>query len=80
MKTVKLWDIETGHDIFEFTNAHDDQAITCMTFDDTGRRLITGGRDGTCKSNKTFIHVYFMFYRHLILLAFSNLFLLSYSF
>lgn len=46
---MKLWDIETGRDIFEFTNAHDDQVLTCMTFDDTGRRLITGSRDGTCK-------------------------------
>jgi WD40 repeat protein len=44
-----LWDIETGKDLFEFSNAHGDQAITCMTFDDTGRRLITGGRDGLSK-------------------------------
>ena len=48
-KTVKLWDLETGRDIFEFTRAHGDSAITCMTFDESGRRLITGGRDGTCK-------------------------------
>lgn len=47
--SVKLWDVETGRDLFEFSNAHGDQPITCMTFDDTGRRLITGGRDGKCK-------------------------------
>ncbi len=41
--------METGKDVFEYTNAHDEAAITCMTFDETGRRLITGGRDGTCK-------------------------------
>jgi WD40 repeat protein len=35
--------------VFEFSNAHGDQPVTCMTFDDSGRRLITGGRDGLCK-------------------------------
>ncbi len=44
-----MWDVETGQANFEFSNAHGDQAITCMTFDKTGRRLITGARDGTCK-------------------------------
>jgi WD40 repeat protein len=44
-----LWDLETGKEVFEYSNAHGDQAITCMTFDDTGRRLITGGRDGLTK-------------------------------
>ncbi|XP_071951711.1 cilia- and flagella-associated protein 337-like [Antedon mediterranea] len=46
---VKLWDFETGNAVFEFSQAHDDQAITCMTFDVSGRRLITGGRDGRLK-------------------------------
>ena len=49
LQTVKLWDLETGRDIFEFTRTHGDSAITCMTFDETGRRLITGARDGLCK-------------------------------
>ncbi len=40
-KTVKVWDVENGKDIFEFSNAHGDFAVTCMTFDDNGRRLIT---------------------------------------
>jgi WD40 repeat protein len=46
---VKLWDLETGKAISEFSSAHGDSAITCMTFDETDRRLITGGRDGTSK-------------------------------
>jgi WD40 repeat protein len=52
IKYVKLWDIETGKLQFEFSNNGDEkttQGITCMTFDRTGRRLITGGRNGECK-------------------------------
>ena len=41
-----MWDIETGHQLFEFNQAHGDTAVTAMTFDSTERRLITGGRDG----------------------------------
>ncbi|OCT96044.1 hypothetical protein XELAEV_18013726mg [Xenopus laevis] len=46
---VKVWDFETGKQVFEFTDAHGDAAITCATFDHSGRRLITGGRDGCLK-------------------------------
>ncbi|XP_055893432.1 WD repeat-containing protein on Y chromosome-like isoform X2 [Biomphalaria glabrata] len=46
---VKLWDFETGSLIFEYGEAHGEEAITCMTFDNTKRRLITGGRDGSLK-------------------------------
>ncbi|KAK3099235.1 hypothetical protein FSP39_001323 [Pinctada imbricata] len=46
---IKLWDLETGTAIFEYGDAHGDAAITCMTFDNTERRLITGGRDGCLK-------------------------------
>ncbi|XP_075448271.1 cilia- and flagella-associated protein 337-like isoform X2 [Ascaphus truei] len=46
---VKVWDFETGKQLFEFTDAHGDAGITCMTFDHSGRRLITGGRDGCLK-------------------------------
>jgi len=38
VQVVKLWDFVTGAERFEFGKAHDDQAITCMTLDDTGRR------------------------------------------
>ena len=46
IQVIKLWDVETGKSIFEFGEAHGEEAITCVTFDNTGRRLITGGRDG----------------------------------
>ncbi|XP_035535517.1 WD repeat-containing protein 49 [Morone saxatilis] len=46
---VKVWDFDTGRQIFEFGGTHDLSVITCMTFDPKGRRLITGGRDGCLK-------------------------------
>ncbi|XP_059499866.1 WD repeat-containing protein 64-like isoform X2 [Stegostoma tigrinum] len=46
---IKVWDLNTGQLVFEFTRAHGDAAITCMTFDADERRLITGGRDGCVK-------------------------------
>uniref|UniRef100_A0A8C4VGS9 WD40 repeat domain 95 n=1 Tax=Gopherus evgoodei TaxID=1825980 RepID=A0A8C4VGS9_9SAUR len=46
---VKVWDFETGKHLFEFSDAHGGAAITCLTFDVSGRRLITGGRDGCLK-------------------------------
>ncbi|XP_064158391.1 WD repeat-containing protein on Y chromosome [Anguilla rostrata] len=46
---VKVWDFDTGRQVFEFGGAHGVSAITCLTFDPKGRRLITGGRDGCLK-------------------------------
>ncbi|XP_059188071.1 WD repeat-containing protein on Y chromosome [Centropristis striata] len=46
---VKVWDFDTGHEVFEFGGSHDLSAITCMAFDPKGRRLITGGQDGCLK-------------------------------
>ncbi|XP_031719292.1 WD repeat-containing protein 49 [Anarrhichthys ocellatus] len=46
---VKVWDFDTGHQVFEFGGTNDLSATTCMTFDPKGRRLITGGRDGCLK-------------------------------
>eukprot|EP00794_Sanderia_malayensis_P006938 gene6938-7717_t len=46
---VRVWDIETGKCVFEFSNAHGDTGITTMVFDSTERRLITGSRDGRLK-------------------------------
>nr|XP_043888085.1 WD repeat-containing protein on Y chromosome isoform X1 [Solea senegalensis] len=46
---VKVWDLDTGRQVFEFGGTRDLSAITCMTFDLKGRRLITGGRDGCLK-------------------------------
>ncbi|CAF1671587.1 unnamed protein product, partial [Adineta ricciae] len=44
---VRLWDLLTGRKVHEF-QAHQGQAITCMTLDTTERRLVTGSRDGSC--------------------------------
>ncbi|XP_016416478.1 WD repeat-containing protein on Y chromosome [Sinocyclocheilus rhinocerous] len=46
---VKVWDVETGAQVFEYGCAHGESAITCMAFDPSGRRLVTGGRDGCLK-------------------------------
>ncbi|KAI1893585.1 hypothetical protein AGOR_G00125240 [Albula goreensis] len=46
---VKVWDFDTGSQVFEFGGAHGVSAITCLTFDPKGRRLVTGGRDGSLK-------------------------------
>ncbi|XP_032365593.1 WD repeat-containing protein on Y chromosome [Etheostoma spectabile] len=46
---VKVWDFDTGRQVFEFGGTHNLSAITCMTFDPKGRRLVTGGRDGCLK-------------------------------
>ncbi|XP_037402683.1 WD repeat-containing protein on Y chromosome [Pygocentrus nattereri] len=46
---IKVWDVDTGNQVFEYGGAHGLSAITCMTFDPKGRRLVTGGRDGYLK-------------------------------
>ncbi|XP_027446482.1 LOW QUALITY PROTEIN: WD repeat-containing protein 49-like [Zalophus californianus] len=46
---VKVWDFETGRLLSGFIGAHGNAGITCLTFDISGRRLITGGRDGCLK-------------------------------
>ncbi|XP_074662765.1 cilia- and flagella-associated protein 337-like [Tubulanus polymorphus] len=54
---VSVWDLDTGQKVIQFTNAHKvvergeerGVEITAMEFDPTGRRLITGARDGTVK-------------------------------
>uniref|UniRef100_A0A3B5L426 WD40 repeat domain 95 n=1 Tax=Xiphophorus couchianus TaxID=32473 RepID=A0A3B5L426_9TELE len=45
---VKVWDFDTGRQVFEFTATPDLTSITCMTFDIKGR-LITGGSNGYIK-------------------------------
>ncbi|KAK7112140.1 cilia- and flagella-associated protein 337-like isoform X2 [Littorina saxatilis] len=46
---IAVWDIETGNKAIVFNNAHGDEEITCMMFDETMRRLCTGARNGTIK-------------------------------
>ncbi|KAJ3105690.1 WD40 repeat domain 95 [Phlyctochytrium planicorne] len=47
--TVSIWDLASGDKIFQFHNAHGKLEITAMCFDRTGRRLVTGSRDGIVK-------------------------------
>ncbi|TNN55952.1 WD repeat-containing protein 49 [Liparis tanakae] len=47
--SVKVWDFDTGRQVFEFGGTSDLSATTCLNFDPKGRRLITGGRDGCLK-------------------------------
>lgn len=42
LQVVRIWDFETGKQAFEFNDAHGDAGITCMTFDPSGRRYVTG--------------------------------------
>lgn len=46
---VSVWDIDTGEKTIQFSNCHGNQEITAMAFDPSGRRLITGARDGSIK-------------------------------
>ncbi|XP_041468554.1 WD repeat-containing protein on Y chromosome-like isoform X2 [Lytechinus variegatus] len=54
---VCVWDLATGTKTIQFSNAHKymekgvekSAEITAMTFDPSGRRLVTGGRNGTVK-------------------------------
>lgn len=47
--TIGVWDLETGAKSMMYTGAHGNEEITCLTMDETGRRLITGARNGTIK-------------------------------
>ncbi|EPZ36776.1 WD40 repeat-like protein, partial [Rozella allomycis CSF55] len=42
---VSIWNFSSGNRTFKFSNAHKTE-ITALCFDTSGRRLITGGRDG----------------------------------
>lgn len=46
---VCVWDVKTGEKLMKFSNCHENMEITAMSFDPTGRRLITGARDGSIK-------------------------------
>ncbi|KAG7491778.1 hypothetical protein MATL_G00007240 [Megalops atlanticus] len=47
--SVAVWDVETGEKYLQLSNAHGQEEITCMAFDTSQRRLITGARNGTIK-------------------------------
>ena len=46
---MNVWHLDTGEKTIMFTNAHNDEEITSMSFDPTKRRLVTGARDGSVK-------------------------------
>ncbi|XP_052069658.1 WD repeat-containing protein on Y chromosome-like isoform X4 [Mytilus californianus] len=46
---VAVWELESGNKSIVFSNAHGNEEITCMVFDESWRRLITGARNGTIK-------------------------------
>jgi WD40 repeat protein len=41
--------MNTGEKVIQFSDCHGNNEITAMTFDKCGRRLLTGGRDGSLK-------------------------------
>ncbi|CAK0806541.1 unnamed protein product, partial [Prorocentrum cordatum] len=47
--SICVWDARTGTLQFDFKRAHRDSKLTCMTFDESKRRLYTGGEDGIVK-------------------------------
>lgn len=47
--SISIFDLGCGEKIFQFHNAHGEFELTAMCFDKTGRRLITGSRDGVAK-------------------------------
>ena len=46
---VIAWDLATGAKSIAFNNAHGGEEITSLGLDDSGRRLITGARNGVIK-------------------------------
>lgn len=46
---MSVWDLDTGEKTMQFSRCHGDMELTAMIFDPSGRRLITGGRDGSLK-------------------------------
>lgn len=42
IQVVKVWDVDTGAQVFEYGCAHGQAGITSMAFDSNGRRLETG--------------------------------------
>ena len=46
---VTVYSAERGLPVFSFHQAHGDEKICAMTFDSSGRRLITGAQDGSLR-------------------------------
>lgn len=43
---ITFWDLGTGRQVQQITEAHGMEEISCMTMDPSGRRLMSGGRNG----------------------------------
>jgi WD40 repeat protein len=46
---VCIWELETGENAFGYDEVHDGDKITAMSFDVSGRRLVTGSDNGQCR-------------------------------
>ncbi|XP_060102791.1 WD repeat-containing protein 64-like [Heteronotia binoei] len=46
---IKVWDLKNGQLVMKMCEAHGETAVTCMALDASGKRMITGGRDGSLK-------------------------------
>ncbi|XP_066576271.1 cilia- and flagella-associated protein 337-like [Amia ocellicauda] len=46
---VRIWDLNTGAMLSQFHCSHGGADVTCMALDNSGKRIITGGRDGSLK-------------------------------
>ena len=51
--TITIWDLDSGVKAFSIQDAHGSEEITCMAYSTTGRKLMTGARNGTVKVRKT---------------------------
>ncbi|QDZ24146.1 WD40 repeat domain-containing protein [Chloropicon primus] len=47
--TVNVYNVETGEKVFAFDDVHQNSTLSAWSFDNSGRRLLTGGQDGTLK-------------------------------
>jgi WD40 repeat protein len=54
--TVRLWDIYTGVNVFEFNTTHN-SPITAACLDHRGKRLISGAHNGLFLENTVFLTV-----------------------
>ncbi|KAG0621215.1 hypothetical protein M758_3G002600 [Ceratodon purpureus] len=46
---VMVWSLDTGEDVFTFSDTQRKTKITCMAFDNSWRRLIIGAQDGSMR-------------------------------
>ena len=47
--TVNVYNVETGEKVFAFDEVHGNSTLSAWCFDNSGRRLLTGGQDGSLK-------------------------------